>query len=120
MVVCELGSHWCPHIACVSESVKQHDCRALSANSDMNCRTVGLNLLSTEVGQKYTRGSGGDEDGLFGCIHKFIRAFLSYSGLSFFRESVCLRTGFGALLADTIAFTTQAKRRLGDLRNSVF
>src|SRR4029077_10889074 len=53
MVVCEFGSHKCPHIACVSESMKQHDCRALSANSDMNCRAVGLNLLSTEVGRKY-------------------------------------------------------------------
>src|SRR2546430_10728787 len=53
VVVCELGSHWCPHIACISESVKQHDCRALSADSDMNCRAVGLNLLSTEVGRKY-------------------------------------------------------------------
>src|SRR2546430_8205081 len=53
VVVCELGSHKCPHIACVSESVKQHDCRALSADSDMNCRAVGLNLLSTEVGRKY-------------------------------------------------------------------
>src|SRR5439155_194008 len=50
---CELGSHKCPHIACVSESVKQHDCRALSADSDMNCRAVGLNLLSTEVGRNY-------------------------------------------------------------------
>src|SRR3984893_19577010 len=70
MVVCELGSHRCPHIACVPEAVKQHACRALSTNSDMNCRAVGLNLLSTEVGRKYTRGSGDDGDGLFGCIHK--------------------------------------------------
>src|SRR2546430_3441950 len=53
VVVCQLGSHKCPHIACVSESVKQHDCRALSADSDMNCRAVGLNLLSTEVARKY-------------------------------------------------------------------
>src|ERR1700719_1217301 len=30
-----------------------------------------------------------------GCSVLFIRAFLSYSGLSFFRESVCLRAGFG-------------------------
>src|SRR4029077_9681756 len=92
MVVCELGSHKCPHIACVSESVKQHDCRTLSANSDMNCRAVGLNLLSTEVGRKYTRGSGDDGDGLFGCIHKGV-SFLF--GVIIFRESVCLRAGFG-------------------------
>src|ERR1700693_4156380 len=30
-----------------------------------------------------------------GCSVVFIRAFLSYSGLSFFRESVCLRAGIG-------------------------
>src|SRR5213080_3362604 len=53
VVVCELGSHKCPHIAGVSESVKQHDCWTLSADSDMNCRAIGLNLLSTEVGRKY-------------------------------------------------------------------
>src|SRR4029077_10613861 len=92
MVVCELGSHKCPHIACVSESVKQHDCRTLSANSDMNCRAVGLNLLSTEVGRKYTRGSGDDGDGLFGCIHKGV-SFLF--GVVILRESVCLRAGIG-------------------------
>src|SRR6266576_680867 len=53
MVVCELGSHKCPHIAGVSESVKQHDCWTLSADSDMNCRARGLNLLITEGGRKY-------------------------------------------------------------------
>src|ERR1700721_487081 len=30
-----------------------------------------------------------------GCSVVFIRAFLSYSELSFFRESVCLRPGIG-------------------------
>jgi hypothetical protein len=117
MVVCELGSHRCPHIACVSESVKQHDCRALSANSDMNCRAVGLNLLSTEVGRKYTRGSGDDGDGLFGCIHKGV-SFLF--GVVVFPGKASVSAPVSALLADTIAFTTQANRRLGDLRNSVF
>ena len=116
MVVCELGSQKCPHIACVSESVKQHDCRALSANSDVNCRAVGLNLLSTEVGRKYTRGSGDDNDGLFGCIHKGV-SFLS--GVVIF-PGKRLSPPVSALLSDTIAFTTQANRRLGDLRNSVF
>src|SRR6185369_700233 len=53
VVACKLGSHRRPNIACISKSVKQHDRRALSADSDMNCRAVGLNLLSLEVGRKY-------------------------------------------------------------------
>src|SRR5580704_10863977 len=35
-----------------------------------------------------------------GCSVVFIRAFLSYPGLSFFRESVCLRAGIGVAVGD--------------------
>jgi hypothetical protein len=52
-----------------------------------------------------------------GCVHRFV-AWFSSESLFFGKASVSAPVS--ALLSDTIAFTTQANRRLGDLRNSVF
>jgi hypothetical protein len=80
VVACELGSHGGPHVACVSESVKQHDRRALSADTDMNCRPVGLNFLSMEVGREYELSTcvGSIEHG-----EGFVGSFDDYGGYLF-------------------------------------
>jgi hypothetical protein len=51
-----------------------------------------------------------------GCSIVFIRAFPSCFGLSFFGKA-SVSAPVSALLSDTIAFVTQAKHRLCELRN---
>src|SRR6266404_3803157 len=79
VIACELGSQGSPHVTCKPESVKQHDRRALSADSDMNCRAVGLNVLSMEVGRKYELSTcvGSFERGE-GCVHLFLSCLCSF------------------------------------------
>src|SRR4029453_15180998 len=57
------GSERGPHIACIAEAVKHHDCRTLPSNTHIEHRAIRRHLLSVNAWGKrlnLCRGSGRD------------------------------------------------------------